>query len=263
MASPGTPITAVVLAGGPPDDVAALQPGAANKAFVEVGGIALVTRTLQALRDARSVGRIIVVAPPAVHDDPALALADEVRADGAKIRVSLRNGLAGLDPDTDVLVAASDLPILTGEAVDDFVERARARSCDIGYGCLEKTVHLAAFPEVPHTWVRLREGTYCGGGLISIKPRVLAHLELFIERLGAARKSPIRLARLFGLDMLVKFAFRQLSIADAERRASELLGAPAAGIVSPYAVTGVNVDRVGDVALAERLVSPTPDATRR
>lgn len=263
MASPTDLTTAVVLAGGPPDEVSALEPGAANKAFVKIGGVALVTRTLQALREARSIGRIIVVAPPAAHGDPALALADELRPDGEKIRVSLRNGLAGLDPDADVLVVASDLPVLTGEAVDDFIARARTRACDLGYGCLEKRVHLAAFPDVPHTWVRLRDGTYCGGGLISIKPRVLSHLEQFIERLGAARKSPIRLARLFGFDMLLKFALGRLSIGDAERRASALLGAPAAGIVSPYAATGVNVDRASDVALAERLVSPSPDAARK
>lgn len=246
--------TAMVLAGGSADAVAALQPGAANKAFVRIAGVPLVTRTLQALRTSSSIGRIIVVAPQTTHDDPALALADERRPDGAKIRESLRNGLAALDPDRDVLVAASDLPVLTAQAVDDFVARAAARDCDIGYGCLERRVHMAAFPDVPHTWVHLREGTYCGGGLISVKPRVLPRLEGFIEKLGAARKSPIRLARLFGLDVLALLALRQLSIARAERRASALLGARAAGIVSPYAVTAVNVDRVSDVALAERLV---------
>lgn len=254
--------TAVVLAGGPPDELAATQ-GVANKAFVHVGGVALVTRTLQALRESSSIGRIIVVAPKATHDDPALALADEKREDGAKIRVSLRNGLTGLDANEDVLVSASDLPILTGVAVDDFVERALVRMCDIGYGCLERRVHIAAFPQVPHTWVRLREGTFCGGGLITMKPRILGHLERFIEQLGAARKSPLRLARLFGIDMLLKFAVGRLSIADAEARASSLLGAPAAGIVSPYAVTAVNVDRLSDIELAERLVSSNPGAARR
>ena len=255
MAAERALTTAVVLAGGPPDALAATQAGAANKAFVRVGGVALVSRTLRALRESNAVGRIIVVAPQATHADPALALADETRSDGAKIRVSLRNGLAGLDPNADVLVSASDLPVLTGEAVDDFVARAVDRNCDIGYGCLEKRVHLAAFPQVPHTWVRLREGTYCGGGLISIKPRVLPKLEQFIEKLGAARKSPLRLARLFGIDMLVKFALGRLSITNAEARASALLGAPAAGIVSPYAVTAVNVDRLSDITLAETLVA--------
>jgi hypothetical protein len=116
-------------------------------------------------------------------------------------------------------------------------------------------VHMAAFPQVPHTWARLRDGTFCGGGLAAIKPRALPLLERFIERLGAARKHPFKLASLFGWDMLARFAVGRLSIAQAEARGSKILGAPVRALVSPYPETGVNVDRVSDVALAERLLS--------
>jgi hypothetical protein len=40
-----------------------------------------------------------------------------------------------------------------------------------------------------------------------------------------------------------------------------MLGARARAIVSPYAETAVNVDRVSDVALAERLVATPANAT--
>ncbi len=251
-------ITAVVLAGGPPDEVARLEPGAPNKAFVRIGGVALLERTLRALRVAQSVERIIVVAPRASDGHPALALADERRDDGEKIRVSLRNGLAGLPPDDIVLVSTSDLPVLTAASVDDFVERAHAADADLGYGCLERHVHEAAFPEVPHTWARLRDGTFCGGGFIAIKPRAMPELERFIERLGAARKNVLRLASLFGWNTFVRFALGRLSIANAEARASQLLSARVRAIVSPYAETAVNVDRVSDVALAESLLRRAP-----
>jgi molybdopterin-guanine dinucleotide biosynthesis protein A len=248
-------MTAVVLAGGPPDEVAALQPGALNKAFVRIAEVPLAARAIAGLRAAASVGRIIAVAPLAAHGDEALAGADEVRPDGVKIRQSLRNGLAGLDPDELVLVAASDLPILTAPAVDDFVVRARRLDPDIGYGCLEKSVHLARFPQVPHTWARLRDGTFCGGGLFAIKPRALPTLERFIERLGAARKNPLHLASLFGYRTLLTFALGRLTVAQAEARAGRILGLPVRAIVSPYAETAVNVDRASDVALAETLLA--------
>jgi GTP:adenosylcobinamide-phosphate guanylyltransferase len=248
-------VTAVVLAGGPPDDVAALEPGAVNKAFVRIAGMALVERTLAALHASASIGRTIVVAPATVHDHPALAAAHERRNDGVKIAASLRSGLFALPPDDVVLVATSDLPILTPVSVDDFIEHACELDADIGYGCVERTVHEALFAEVPHTWARMRSGTYCGGGLIAIKPRVLPALERFIERLGAARKNPLRLASLFGWDVLARYALGRLSIESAERRASELLGASVRAVVSPYPETGVNVDRVSDVALAERLIA--------
>ncbi len=255
-------ITAVVLAGGPHDELAAKTPGAPNKAFVAINGVALVERTLRALRSSSSIGRIIVVAPERVHGHPALSLANECRPDGERIRDSLRSGLAGLPPSADVLVSTSDLPVLTPESVDDFVFRASEKNADLTYGCLEKRVHDAKFPEVPHTWARLRDGTYCGTGFITIRPRIFPSLERFIEQLGHARKNPLQLAKLFGWDVLLRFALRRLSISDAERRASQVMGAPVRAVISPYAEIGVNVDRVSDIALAEKLVTraATPSA---
>lgn len=244
-------ITAVVLAGGPRDELAAHTPGAPNKAFIDIGGKALVTRTLEALRSCTGIGRIIAVAPASARENPALALADEWRADGVRIRESLANGLEHLPANEDVLVSASDLPILCTEAIDDFLSRVREANADLTYGCVEKRVHLARFPDVPHTWARFRDGTYCGGGFVTIKPRAYPALARTIERLGRARKNPFALASLFGWDILAKFAFRRLTLAAAEDRASRILRASVRAVISPYAETAVNVDRVSDIALAE------------
>jgi GTP:adenosylcobinamide-phosphate guanylyltransferase len=253
-------VTAVVLAGGPRDEVSALQPGAPNKAFVRIAGRAMVERVIAALRKARYVERIIAVAPQSMHGDSALALADERRRDGIRIRESLRNGIGHLPPDDVVLLATSDLPVLTPVSVDDFVERALALDADAGYGCVERRIHVAKYPQVPHTWARLHDGTYCGAGLMTLRPRILPSLEHFIERLGAARKRPWRLASLFGFTILAKYALGQLNVADAEARARRLLGAPVRAVISPYAEIAVNVDRAGDVAVAERLIAASASA---
>jgi molybdopterin-guanine dinucleotide biosynthesis protein A len=247
-------IAAVVLAGGPADEVSAIAPGVPNKAFVPIAGTTLVARTIASLRSSSQVGRIVVVAPISAHDDPALRDADERRADGATMTESLRSGLVDFDRDELVLVVASDLPILSRAAIDEFIAIARRRDCDLAYACLEKRTHLAAYPEIPHTWARLRDGSYCGGGLVAMRPRALERLATFLGRLGAARKSPLRLAAIFGFPTLVRYAIGRLSIADAERRGCALVGISVAAIVSSQAEIAVNVDRASDVAIAERLV---------
>jgi GTP:adenosylcobinamide-phosphate guanylyltransferase len=246
-------MNAVVLAGGRPDAVAALVPGAANKAFVPVAGVTLVERTLRALRSCPRIERIIVVAPPMMHGTPALALADEARADGSRMIESLRSGLAGCAPETAVLIAASDLPLLSPIAIDEVLDALAARELDIAYSCLERRYHDARYPNVPHTWARLREGQFCGGGLSAMKPRALDRLAGVLDALGAARKAPLRLAAIFGLDIVARFALGRLSIADAEKRASRIVGAPVGAIQCTHPEIAVNVDRARDVALAAAL----------
>ncbi|MBD5656528.1 MAG: nucleotidyltransferase family protein [Candidatus Eremiobacteraeota bacterium] len=247
------PIVAVVLAGGPRDAVAALAADAPNKAFVPVDGRPLVARTIDALRSSPRIGRIIVVAPSAWHASATLAGADEWRSDGVTMSQSLRSGLQGLPPNDLALVTASDLPILSRDAIEEFLELARPSDADIVYACVEYATHVAAFPNVPHTWARLRGGTYCGGGCIALRPRALPALDRFLERLGAARKNPLRLASIFGAGVLTRYATGRLAIADAERSASRLLGLPVAAAISTFAEIAINVDRPSDVAIAERL----------
>ena len=244
-------VDAIVLAGGAADAVAALEPGAPNKAFVPIAGIPLVTRTLAGLRASSRIDRIVVVAPPSAAAHPALAAASEVRGDGPRIMESLRSGLQGFTRDALLVVAASDLPALSGTAVDEFVDEVLARNLDDAYACLEQRSHTATFPEFPHTWARLHEGRFCGGGLVALRPRVLPRLSTFMDALGRARKSPLRLAGLFGWDVLARFAFGQLRIEQAEARASLLLGGARVGAIRcTHAEIALNVDRVADVTRA-------------
>ncbi|GAC1500935.1 MAG: hypothetical protein NVS1B14_05110 [Vulcanimicrobiaceae bacterium] len=108
---------------------------------------------------------------------------------------------------------------------------------------------------MPHTWARRRDGTFCGGGFVTLRPRVYPLLDRFLEQLGAARKNPLRLACLFGWDVLARFAARRLTIAQAEARASLILGASVRAIPSDYPEMAVNVDRPTDVELAEALIA--------
>jgi GTP:adenosylcobinamide-phosphate guanylyltransferase len=247
-------VNALVLAGGPPDAVALLAPGAANKAFVPVAGIPLVQRVLQALRGVPRIERLVVVAPPATHGSPALALADESRADGRRMIESLRSGLAGFPADIPILIVTSDLPVLTTAALDEVLDALAMRDLDIAYTCVARRHHDRRYPQIPHTWARLREGQFCGGGATAIKPRALDRLADVLDALGAARKAPLRLAAVFGWDVLLRFALGRLSIADAETRATAILRAPVGAIRCTHPEIAVNVDRQLDVALAEQLL---------
>jgi hypothetical protein len=174
---------------------------------------------------------------------------------------SLASGVAGLPLDDDVLIAASDLPVLSAAAIAEFVAAARGRNLDLAYAIVEQRDHRARYPAVPHTWAKLKEGRFCGGGLVTLKPRALPALRAVLDDLGAARKSPLRLAALFGWDILLRFALGSLTITAAEARASAILHAPAGAIRCTHPEVAVNVDRAADVELANGLVRAASKST--
>ena len=228
-----------------------------NKAFVPVGGVPMVTRVLKALRTVPEIEQITVVAPTVALDDSALTLADVRRSSGDKIIESVQRGLSESDPDAMMLLATSDAPLLSTESLREFAKTLASIDADLVYAITERKAHEKRYPGVPHTWARMRGGVYCGGAVFGMRPRVVSALTKFLDELAAARKSPLRLARAFGWDVVLRFVLGMLPISAAETRASALLGYRVRAIVAEPDLA-FNVDRKSDLALAERFSTLSP-----
>jgi len=243
-------MNALVLAGGKRDGVCD-GTAAVNKAFVPIAGVPMVTRVLHTVRAVPAIEQITVVAPTTALDDSALEPADVRRSSGERIIDSVQRGLSESEPDAMTLVVTSDAPLISAEHLQRFAEKLESIEADLVYGIAEKKAHEQRYPGVPHTWARMRDGIFCGGAVFGMKPRVLPQLARFLDELAASRKSPLRLARAFGWDVVLRFALGVLSIDAAERRASKLLGNPVRAIVVEPDLA-FNVDRKSDLELAER-----------
>jgi GTP:adenosylcobinamide-phosphate guanylyltransferase len=226
---------------------------AINKAFIPVGGIPMVTRVLQTLRTVSTIEQITVVAPTVALEDSALTLADVRRSSGDKIIESVQRGLSEADPDAMMLLAASDAPLLSTQSLQEFAQTLTSIDADLVYSIAERKAHERRFPGVPHTWARMRGGIYCGGAVFGMRPRVLSALTQFLDELASARKSPLRLARAFGWDVVLRFVLGMLPVSAAEARATALLGYQVRAVVSAPDLA-FNVDRKSDLALAERFL---------
>ncbi len=252
--------TAVALAGGRLErDFRDAGYDVVNKAYLPVGGATMLERVLRALRGAHCVGEIRCVTPAqifgATYGPAAPRLCDKLIAPGEGLIDSLIAGFDGLDESAHVLVAATDIPLLTASAVDAFADRARSASCDIGYGCVSRPRHDEVYPQVRHTWVRLREGTFCGGGISVIRAGAVAPLVALLYKIAAARKSPLRLALLFSPFLVVRLLLGLVAIPELERRADALSGVTCRCIPCDDAEIAVNVDRLSDLRVVESIIA--------
>lgn len=245
-------IDAVVLAGG---DGAVIDPTCRFKGLVPIGGRPMVAWVVEALRASRFVAQIAVVVPSAEDLGGWADSVDKlVVSDGSFIE----NVLAGVDSfrvDRPALVITGDLPALTPEAIDDFVERSMSAGADFTYPLIRKEDMLAQFPGSERTFVRLKSGSVTGGNMMLINPSLTHRNRDIGQRLFETRKSAAQMARVIGFRFVIKLALGRLEVHEVEAKLEELLGGPSAAIFTSHASIGADVDKPIDVVVAERVLA--------
>ncbi len=152
------------------------------------------------------------------------------------------SALDALDTEDHVLFASSDIPLLTAEAVRDFVARGEATGADLCYPAVRREVMEASFPGSGRSFRHLVEGDLAGGDLFFALPAVLRRNAALVQSLSANRKAALGLARLLGPGILLRFVFRRLRIVDLERCVSMIFDCSCRAIISPYAELAMDVD---------------------
>lgn len=240
-------VTGLVLAGRANAGALRAVSDAPWEALVEVGGRPMVAYVVEALRQASGVGRVVVVAPPAVAS---VLEGVEAVAPGASLVESARRGLAAAG-EGPVLLAGSDLPLLRAGMVERFLAACAAAGAAVCYPIVPREACLARYPRARRTFVRLRDGTFTGGNLFLVAPEAVRPVLGLLERFFAARKSPLRLAGLLGPGVLLRFVLGRLRVADVERRFRDLTGLPGRAIVCPDPEVGMDVDKPADLRVVE------------
>jgi molybdopterin-guanine dinucleotide biosynthesis protein A len=246
---------ALVLAGGGIERkrFRPLDPGIVRKAQIPIHGRPMVEWVARALRTCPEVGRVVVIGHESL-DTPALrALEVRLIPEAGEIAANLRAGVDALPGAGHVLAVSGDLPLLTCEAVEDLF--TNAPEADVVFPYVEREDIVRRFPDRHWIYARSPEGAFTGCSAFLFRPDVLlANWRWVEEILNARRKSPLEIAAMFGLSFAFKLLFRQLRIADVEKKISSLLHLAGRGYRTPFPELAMDVDKYTDIALVERVL---------
>lgn len=230
-----------------------------NEALIIIRNSPMICYVYRALRASQNVGRIVISGP--VKDlyvifakEPELLFVEG----GDTAIESFANAVAVLkeqDMSASLLVMPTDIPFITTAAIDDFIAQSERYNADFCYPLTSREVNESKFPGVCRTYVTLREGTFTGGNLFMIRSRVIEKVMNMASELVKRRKSPLAMARLFGLGLVIKYFLKRLSIPAVEKRFAEVTGITGKAIISGYAEVGVDVDKPSDLQLAQAYFS--------
>ncbi|MCW5943423.1 MAG: nucleotidyltransferase family protein [Fimbriimonadaceae bacterium] len=244
---------AIVPAGGTIDDAFAAEVGTPYKALVRFGDATLLQLILGAIRETGRVKRILVIGPKAVQEH-ARPLADVVLDEGTSGPDNILRGIVYLRENTagslgKVLVVTSDLPFLTGDTLNRFVDSCRS-DMDFSVPLIGRPAFEAAFPGAPATFVPLREGSVTTGCAYYVDADVLERGRAHIEAVFQNRKSKFGMAKLLGLPFVWKFLTKSLRLPDIEHKASQLLGCRGAAVPDSPPELAFDIDYVDDYRYA-------------
>jgi len=255
--------TALVLAGQrESSDALAGVWGDQHRALLDVNGVPMLLRVVRTLRDARSVGRMIV----SIDDPAALQGVDELEAllaEGAlsvhtsldSPSRSLLDALQGISQGEKLLVVTADHALLTCEMVDHFASASDGDEADVHVALVPATLLRAHFPESKRTYLQMRDDGYSGANLFAFRTPEARRAVAFWRRAERFRKRPWRLVSTFGPVTLALFLLHRLDLEAAFARVSRAVGARVRPIRMPFPEAAIDVDRPDDLALVSRILA--------
>ena len=244
----------LVVAGGVPrpNDPLFIYSQGQPKALITIGGRTMLEWVVDALQGAKSVDNVLVVGLDSGSD---LSFRQPVRflPDQGNL---VANGLAGISwlkehspGSSRVLLSSADIPAVTSEIVDRFVEMCRPFDSYIYYSfVLEETLE-ARFPNSRRTFVPLKGARVAGGDISIASPEIANADPELLEALASGRKAAWKLARIVGFRTLLRFLLRRLDIEEVAKLGTRMAGFPVEIIVSPFAEMAMDVDRPEQVKL--------------
>ncbi len=221
--------------------------GGGPKSMIDIAGRPMVQWVLDALSASGVVEHVCVVGLP---PRTALACAHPVvllpdHGDMMSNIIAGAKEIQRIDPAAaHAIMASGDIPALRAEMIDWMAGQIAADpDRDIYYTVIQRGAMESQFPASRRTYVMLKDVAVCGGDLHAFRLRAANTEHPVVKNLIAARKNPLRLASLIGFGTLFNLLLRRLALREVETAVARRLGLRVRAIISPYAETGMDVDK--------------------
>lgn len=225
------------------------------KALIKINGREMILYVLDALKRLDYIEKIAVVGPgeklsPLLKDSGVLVVEQ-----GPELIDNVMKGLECFSDEDEVLILTSDIPMITPEALDDFVKRAKELNAEFAYPIIPKEDTEKKYPGVKRTYVKVKEGTFTGGNAVLVKVGSAKRCLGKAKEIFLYRKSPLKLAAILGVPIVLKLLLGLVTISEVEKRVYELFGIKARAVISRFPEIGSDVDKESDLELARKVLA--------
>ena len=239
---------AIVIAGGIPTPEEPLYSYTQGKpkALLDLCGKPMIQWVLDALEEAKSIDRIVIVG---LFEDSGITgnkIQSFIPTQGGmlnNIRIGVGKILESNPGAHHVTLASSDIPGITAEKVDWVVNTAMETDDDVYYCVVTRQIMEARYPGSKRSFVHLKDVEVCGGDMNVIRSTLAEGNDELWDRIVDARKNAFKQAALLGYDTLLMLLLRMITLEGAVRKVSKRIKLSGRVLLCPYAEIAMDVDK--------------------
>jgi hypothetical protein len=150
-----------------------------------------------------------------------------------------------------IIGASADIPTLTGQIVDQFIETCHPFDKDLYYSLVTREAMEKRFPHSNRTYVQLKDLFVAGGDMFVFQTSLVTANPELMEALSNARKHAWQLARIVGLRVLLKYLLHRLSLQEVEIAGGRLINGTVKTILFPHPELAMDADKAEQVKLLQ------------
>ena len=254
------PFTGLVLAASRGTlDPLAQAGGVSHKCFIDIAGQPMLRRVVSAVMASGRIGRTIVAIEPESIAEAKEILAGLPGADTIEYVASRENigssVAAVATPELlPLVITTGDNALHTPELVRYFCDALDEVKEDGALGLTPAEYILAKYPEGNRAFHRFRDGAFSSCNIYALlTPKSLEAPRVFNSG-GQFGKKPRRLIGAFGLFAFLLYKSRLFTLKTVLKALSRTVGVSTAPVLIPFAEGPIDVDRMQDWELANRII---------
>jgi hypothetical protein len=233
--------------------------GVSHKCFIDIAGQPMLRRVVAAVMASGRIGRTIVAIEPDSMEEAKHILAglpDAERIEYVASRENIGSSVSAVaTPELlPLVITTGDNALHTAELVRYFCDSLDGLSEDGAIGLTPAEYILAKYPEGNRAFHRFRDGAFSSCNIYALlTPRAL-HAPRVFNSGGQFGKKPRRLIGAFGLFAFLLYKSRLFTLRTVLKALSRTVGVRTAPVLIPFAEGPIDVDRMQDWELANRII---------
>jgi hypothetical protein len=254
------PYTGLVLAASRGNlDPLAKAGGVSHKCFIDIAGQPMLKRVVAAVMKSGRIKRTIVVIEPDSIAEAKQILADLPGADQIEYVASRENigssvSAVATSELLPLIITTGDNALHTPELVRYFCDSLDDLKDDGAIGLTPAEYILAKYPEGNRAFHRFRDGAFSSCNIYALLTEKALEAPRVFNSGGQFGKKPRRLIGAFGLLAFLLYKSRLFTLRTVLKALSRTVGVRTAPVLIPFAEGPIDVDRMQDWELANRII---------